>query len=555
MNSKAQKASLKLIKKAFTKLKTYETSWLDYERMYKSQHTRAFLDLAKEQERNAIFIPLTYSTINIADSVFTSAFFSTGNPIEILKVGAADEDKRSELKRVVDYFYTLAKPYNELSKAFLSASIFGIGNVKINWDENKKLPDTTMLPPTEVAFDPDAISSKDSGFTGYQFSQTLSDINSKLESGFYKCEERFKEPLIRGLEDNPYKRKVVKEIYAVLPSGKWEVKTFISDTCVRETTFNRNHIKSGYMLHCLPAIDQSVRNDQIASIGDSLARVLKPLNEELNVKRNQRMDLIEKHINPDVYVPKSCGLDPEDENKNGGVKSVDKTAGIMFAPITGASEFTTDVAMLKGDAEDASSVNGIMKGQTSASDRRSGSALANVNANSSLRLESMVKLINETLFEPWAQDFVYLCYVNADDDLILKILEQETHSLGVKGTRANLDIDIKVNFGMSINKNAKIQDLVSIVTLLQEKEGADVNGLLRQIIKLTLGENADVEAIFGVLTEQGDGSVPANDGTRDGQAALATDGRGRTERDGENNLQDARDSRSKEINQITNNEI
>ena len=133
MLNDAQTRDLALIKKAFEKIATYEGDWLEYERMYKSVHTQDFLNAAAEQDRNAIFIPLTYSTVNIAESVFTTSFFSQGNPIEILDLGDSGKVKRDALKVVVDYFYNVSKPYQELSKAFKSALMFGIDDINFRF--------------------------------------------------------------------------------------------------------------------------------------------------------------------------------------------------------------------------------------------------------------------------------------------------------------------------------------------------------------------------------------------------------------------------------------
>ena len=514
-----QKRSLSLLKKSFDKMTSnYITKWTDYERMYNSEHTQEFLQAAKDQDRNAVFIPLTYSTINIADSIFASAFFSQGNPVELTKVGKSDETKRSELQRVVDYFYNNAKPYMELSKSFLSAGIYGLGAVKVYWDDVKKKPTTDMIPVTELSFDIDAISADDNKYIGYKFMQTLDDIHEKFESGFYSCEDDYdRTNLLEEYSNNPYKRLLIREMYEQKAEG-YLVKTFCNDVCLRETMFKRCPIKYGYLLNKLPSVNPSMRYIEVAAVGDSLVRVIKPLNEELNIKRNQRMDLIEKHINPDVYIPESCGVDEDDLLKNGGIKSCDTTAGIFYAPITGASEFTNDVMMLKNDIEDASSVNGIMRGTTTASDRRSGSALASISASSSPRLEGMIKLINETLFEDWARDFVRLCYINADDELVLEILEQEEHSLGIKGMRPELDIDIQVNFGANINKQAKINDLVSIVQMIgaNPQPNPQLIGLLKQIIKLTLGENADADEILGLSQVGGNEPHAGADASQDG---------------------------------------
>jgi len=555
LNSK-QKHSLSLLNKSFERMKSnYTTKWTDYERMYNSEHTKEFLDLALEQDRNTIFIPLTYSTINIADSVFTTSFFSQGNPLEITAVGDSDDDKKSVLSVLVDYYYEKAKPYMELSKAFLSAGIYGVGAVKIYWDDMRGIPKTVMIPVTEVSFDIDAISSDDNKYIGYQFMQTVLDIKEKLDSGFYSCEEFEREPLVGDVDTQPYRRKRIREIYTQVKDG-YEVKTFCDDVCLRETLFKRCPVKYGYLLNRLPSVDTSKRENEVAAVGDSLVRIIKPLNDELNIKRNQRMDLIEKHINPEVYIPESCGVDEDDLLKNGGVKACDTTAGIFYAPITGASEFTNDVMMLKNDIEDASSINGIMRGSTTSSDRRSSSALATINANSSPRLEGMVKLINETLFEPWARDFVRLVYINAPDDLIAKLTERDDNPLGPQGMREELDIDIKVNFGVSINKQGKINDLISIIQMIGQNPNPapQVLGLLEEIIKLTLGENVDAKKILGISKERGDGADALPNGDEDAKTPLAVSelagGGGETD-----SSQNEVNPNNEELDRLRNNEI
>lgn len=504
------------ITKAFEKIdNNYKSKWVEFERMYNSTHSKAFLKMTKESDRNAIFIPLTYSTVNIANSIFTNAFFANGNPIELTNVGENDKQKRDELTQIVEYYYKKAKPYTELSRAFLSACIYGNGAVKLFWEDDK--PKTTMIPSSDVAFDFEAININDIKYVAHKFTQTLQEISEKLTSGFYECEEHRYIDIKSQADNQPYERKDIYEIYKK-QKDNYEVKTYFDGILLRTVEFKKCPIKYGILLQKLPSIDKDKRENEIAAIGESLVGIIKPLNEELNVKRNQRMDLIERHINPELFVPDSAGLDPDDALRNGGIKRCDDASGIKPGINgVGAVEFSQDVAMLQKDIEDASSINGIMRGNTNASDRRSQAALATVNANSSTRLEAMVKLINETLFEHWAKDFVRLCYINAPDELILKILERDTHSLGVQGFREELDMDININFGANLNKEQKIQHLISIIQMVGSNENANVMGIMEEIITLSLGENVDAKAILGVPKEQGDGEFGSENQIGDNQ--------------------------------------
>jgi len=553
-----QKSDLALIDKSLAIIDTnYKPLWQKWERLYRSEHDKAYIEKRKKQERNHLFIPLTYSTVSIADSVFTTSFFSNGNPIEVLKVGDKDANKRSALKTVVDHFYKKSKAYNELSLAFLSASLFGIGAVKIYWNDTKKFPDTDMLLATSLGFDIEAISRKDNKYVVHRFKQTNQDIKQRFKTKFYKADAEVRSKFINTSEEEKYTRRDIKEIYSELPNGKFRVRTFCDDECLRTETFKTNPIKHGYLLPKLPSVDDTIRENEVAAIGDSMVRIIAPLNEELNTKRNQRMDLIEKHLNPEIYVPTGCGLDPTDAEKMGGIKACDNTAGIKEMQPVGASEFLNDIQMLKSDVEDASSINGIMRGNTTASDRRSSAALATVNANSSIRLESMIQLICETLFEDWARDFVRLCYINVDDLLVNELTEGQygEFPLGAKGARPELDIDIEVNFGASINKQSKIQDLLSIIQMVANREDADINAVMEEAIKLILGDNTNAKRILGLSSKPTDENPPIENGGAKTEPAQFDPTGGDTQQSDGTSGANLGNQSGGELNQIRNNEI
>lgn len=515
---------LSLIKKAYEKIDTiYKKKWQEYERMYNSIHSDEFLKSAKEQDRNALFIPLTYSTVNIANSIFANAFFSASNPIEITRIGENDKQKRDELTRVVEYYLKKAKPYFSLNLAFLSACIYGTGAVKLSWQDN--MPKTSLVPLSDMAFDTEALGIDDTHYICHRFTQTLGQIQEKIQNGFYEIQEKDRSKFENA--ENEFKRKTIQEIYKKTTDG-YIVKSYCDEVLLRTAKFRKNPLHFGIILPKIPCIDRAKRENEIGAIGDSLVRIIKPLNDELNLKRNQRMDMIEKYINPEVYVPESCGVDPDDALRVGGYKHCDTASGILFAPQgVGAVEFMNDVQMLHRDIEDASSINGILRGNTTASDRRSQAALATVNANSGSRLEAMIKLINETLFEKWAKDFVRLVYINAPDDVVMNILETQEHSLGMQGMRAELDFDIAVNFGQSFNKQQKINDLISIIQMVGANPNANVMGIMEEIITLSLGENTDAKRILGVSTlapdentngQAGEGITPQDVSNFDGGA-------------------------------------
>ena len=145
-------------------------------------------------------------------------------------------------------------------------------------------------------------------------------------------------------------------------------------------------------------------------------------------------------------------------------------------------------------------MNPIQEGQTGASDRRSARAMSVINANSSMRIEEMIMLITETLFDHWAKAWVNLVLQNADDDVINK-LTGKVNPLGVKGTR-NFDYKIKINFGMSVDKESTISDLLQVIQMLapdQQINPKIKEKILKKFLYLRLGEDTDLQDLVAPL--------------------------------------------------------
>jgi len=544
--SKAQKRDLELIKKAFTAIDQYKTKFLTYELFFNSEHEESFLTMAKKYERSSLFIPLTYTTINIATAIFASAFFSK-SPISIEKVSSdEDEKKKLALSRVVSSYYKSTKPFLPLELAFKSAAVFGLGQVKVYWDGDK--PKTKFLKVLNVAYDIDADEYQDNQYVAEKFMQTLQKIKELQESGFYKIDPLDQQTLFSAYAQNPYKRMEVKELYSTVKGG-FQVRTFINSMCVREKTFKRCPIKYGHMIQKLPAIEDSIAKEELAVIGDSLVRVMMNINKEVNIKRNQKTDLIEKILDPDVYVPEGVGLDPDDEMKVGGKKRCDTTQGLMITTPPSSVEFSNDMAMLKEELKDVSAIDGIMRGETSPSDRRAMSSIAAIAGNSSSRLENMIRVLNMTLFEPWAEDFVRECYINVHDAVVEDLMEGE-NPLGRKGTREELDFDIEVNFGESINKDRIIQNITAVLQILNARPDAEILPLLKELLTHMLGEKFDVEGIFANAGVAASEDVPGGDRGGDGQEASATFESTGQGRDSQRGASPAGDEASSRIAQI-----
>ena len=508
----------------------YHPKWRKNEQLYNSKHDAAFIELAKEQERSHLFIPVAKSTIDILDSIFGEAFFSAGNPVEITKNEDHEAAFASALNVLVTHYYKTAKPYISLNMAFSSGSRYGLGAVKPFWDHDRELPITRYIPPTKVAFDTEALTREEIQYVSEKFKQTYQKITTlvkgKKSKRFYdKVKLKDLESILGrnyDSEENRYKRALVTEVYSVKPDGTYMCRTFIKGKLFREAAFKSNPIKHGFLAAVLPTIDEAEQENQSAAVGESVLDVIEDLVKELNQKRNQIVDLNEQLIDPYTMVGDEADIDPEDAGRIKGVVNVGNPDKVKRFPPQSSFAVEKEVGLLAQDIDDATAINGMQRGQTSSSDRRAAAAMAMINANSSARLSKMVTTMNDTLFSEWAEAFVRDIYINAPDKVVAEICGLDgLEVLGRRGERLEVDYKVNVNFGQSINREAKISELTMLLQMLNGREDADVMPILMEVLKLILGEGFDGESIFrGILGDGRDGSsgngVQGEEGAVDG---------------------------------------
>lgn len=493
------KDNLALLNTAFTKLEPYKTKWLEYERYYDAKHTKEQFDKLEKLGRSKLFIPTTRNIVNIIRSIFSTSFFSQGNPIELSVTNAESNENMAYLNKIIDYYYKKLKPNKELNKAFLSSLCFGMGIVTTYWDSKKEKVITTFIPITDIAFDYEASNIDDIEYIGYKFFESNRVIKQKFDSGFYNIKGAKEKLFGFNNTESEHKRYEAKEIYTVCKKG-WEVTTYINNIAVRNEKFEQLPFQYGYSIDKLPSIDSDVRKDEVLVYGRSVIEFIACLNDEINIKRNQKNDIQEEIVNPSIIIPDKTNIKANDLKKGAGkrIRAEGGTEGIMFMPVPSDYPLNNDLSMLANDISDASSVNSIQQGQTGASDRRSANALAVVNANSSMRTEEMITLCNETLFEHWAKSWVKLVLKNADDDIINDITNAE-FPLGKKGARLDIEFDISINFGMTIDKEKRLNDLISLLQIIGQNPNMNpeiIERIFKEILTIRMGDSMNIEKIF-----------------------------------------------------------
>lgn len=496
--SKKERNASSRINDLFNRQSQYNAQWLMYEQYYRARYSEKQWKRLKKTKRSRIFIPVIRNVINIIRSIFTTSFFGSGCPIEVGYVGDSDRDKANVITTIVKYHYDKQKPYKELSRAFWSALTLRMGIVLTFWNGKKIITQEVFI--RDIAFDYEANNIDDIEDLAYRIWESGNSIKQKIENGFYSI--KLQDFFGNDVSSNLTKRYEVKELIQKESEG-YKVYTFCNTKLMRKARFERNPFQYGYAIDEYKHQDPYIRKNQIMVYGMSMVEMLKSIQDEINLKRNQKNDIQEEKITPSWITDETVTVNPFDLKKGAGthIRVQGKLSGMMVRPTPSEIDLNNDLAVLtKQDLEDASGVNGIMRGNTSASDRRSAAALSIVNANSSPRIEDMIMLISDTLFHHWAKQFVYLAIKHTPDDVIQRLTERPNeYPLGRLGERDCGEYDVRINFGSTINKEAKTQDIMSIVQMLLQNQRANpevIDDLIKEIVILKLGENTNIEKIF-----------------------------------------------------------
>jgi hypothetical protein len=271
--------------------------------------------------------------------------------------------------------------------------------------------------------------------------------------------------------------------------------------------FKKSPFHYGYTVERLPSHDKSERDQEILVYGSCVIDKLRAIQEEYNIKRNQKIDLIEEAIDPSYAINTDNGVVNKQDviNKE---KFIRVTAGhgksirdvIQRFDPTSTYSLSEESEILDRDHSRAGGVNSILEGETGPSDRRANTALTTVNANSSMRIETMVLTLLPML-QSYADSFIDIVYRHTSDEDFIELTEDENiiEVIGTYGRRAPLKYDASVNFGTTISKNAKINELSSLLQMLLQNQNTNpekTNEILNEILTLIRGENADTQNTF-----------------------------------------------------------
>lgn len=506
-------SELALIESAFSKLKEMEDRFLKNERAYRSEYEkgtdgetkRTSRKKASDRSRSRLYVPLTKTTVDIIHALFKTSFMGVRCPLEVERIGQNSEHDR-KIKNALGAALKKAWSFPEhrvgLSKAVLSAISQPLGIVTLFFDKSRKKIRTRFIPITDLAFDEDATDIFDAEYVSYKWKQSVREVEEKLKSGLYKKE---KNANLYPQNSTSNVRVEMKDIYMRINDGvkKWELKSYCNGNLVRTARFSFLPFHFGYCLESMPSISEEQRDNELQMYGTSIPELVREIQTEYNIKRNQKIDQTENQIDPQIAIDTNAGaISISDLSQRKKFIRVETAQGKRVSDVittlgeAGTYGITEEIAMLKSEYETTTGVNSILTGQTSPSDRRAMGALQTVNAASSMRVESMMQTLQDTMLHSYANHFVNLVWMHTEDEEFINLMEDETiiEYVGNKGNRQPLDFDIKINFGTTIGNDTKLNQLNMLLqTMLQYGQSNPklVNDIFAEIMVLLKGETAD----------------------------------------------------------------
>lgn len=532
---------LNLIEDAFSSLERHKWRFLECERAFRAvykEDNRTSKRKNSQKSRSKLYVPLIKTTIAIIHAIFKTSFMSDRCPIEVTRVGLRSEHDlilQNALTAVLKNHWKKKEHRVGLSKAVLSALYLPLGIVSLFYDKAAGQIRTKFIPITDLAFDKRASDINDIEYVAYKYTQSVREVKHKLDSGFYK--KKANEQVLSGNAMDS-ERVVMKELYKKAYENQkviWKLKTYANSVLVREADFSRLPFHFGYCIEDMPSIDEFKRGEENAVYGSCVPEMVKEIQEEYNIKRNQKIDIIENQIDPQIAINSEAGsMSVDDLMARKKVVRVatqmGKGIGDVIQVLSQPSSYglSEEIAMLKSEYEITTGVNSVMTGQTSPSDRRAMGALQTVNAASSMRIESMMQTLLDTMLQSYAEHFVWLIYRYTSDEELISITEDQEIIQKIGSRDGPLDFDISVNFGTTIANEVKIGQLNGLLGVLAQ---TNMNApqitaeIIKQILTLILGENAPIEAIDQAMQQMQE--VQAQQQVMIEQAALSeadTDG-------------------------------
>ncbi len=470
----------------FVKLKPH---FQTFEKVFFNELDSSVLESLKARGKSRISFPKARAKCARVSDSLNKAYFSNDNFATISTSG--DEEREEyifaieKLDNAVSLYTKNMKLFTRLQTNIRKVPYIGTAIAKSYWANGNVALESVDI--DTLRFDPDARDPESVTYFCHDIYKTKSEIDSLIKRGVFKL-IKSSENLFEDGNKIKSKRVMLTEIYTIQENGTWTVSTYYKEKPLRlDSTLQDGHpFNFGGLLPQLRKIDEK---ETVMAYYEPLIMPLVPLQEEYNIRRNQQIDAVKMMLNPKLISPKSAGIDPMaiiNPNISNVLANTVTQGSIIPVPQPNVQAASFDGQNMDHDMSEISGVSPMMNG-VSNDKSKTATEKGIEHSEGSIKLESYVRSLNETFFNPLIQRVAMLVWKYGDAKFF-------------KGVDRRLDLDFSVSFntGLGVTNDvvkrenlgqafAMMNKLLDVqMSLKQEQEALITVAGLKKVVKETM---------------------------------------------------------------------
>ncbi len=480
----------------------YEKQLKELEAIYfaeMDEETKKFLE---DREKSSLFFNKSQAKCNTSSFSLLKNYFSND------KFASVEADNEDET------YVSIARAIEKESKAqlknikYFSALLPGlyklpyVGTIitRTYWAGKIVVEDIGL---DDFYFDRDAKSQDDVRYCVHDVYVAIEDIKRMQRDGIYDRSFNIDE-LISDADAKAYTRVKLQEIYTKV-GEEWKVSTIYDNTHFFRLDVVLNDGLPFNWGGLSPQLKRLDEDNYIANYYQPFISVLKPLQIEYNMRRNQIIDGLKQQLSPKLLVPKNTGINPLDLSKPSGCIPVAIPTSIQIVPAANVSGAMADVQMISQEMNEISSMPDILNG-VSMQKNKTAKQVGIEASSGGVKLDIDTRTLNETFFEPQLKRVCLLSWKYAESD----------NFMGVDRT---VDPKLKITFntGLGVTNDVvktelldssfmKMQQLLDNQLALRDPDASKTLNGMKELLResLTVSGIKDADEYLGEKKELGE---------------------------------------------------
>jgi len=401
----------------FQELSSYYLAIMD-EEMAKSLMRR---------KKSHIFFPKINAKVKRIVASFQESYFSTDTFASIASSDEEYAEKANMLQEAMDYYTThKMKPlFLTFTPIFYQAPVFGTVVSRTYWDGEKPVIDHVHL--KDIRFDPSARTQDDIRFYVHDIYLTADDIRKLQRAGVYTKEISADDLLAAAHEEDnttAHSRIKLQEVYTQNAKGQWTVSTFYDNAYSLRQDVVLQDGQPFDIGELLPQMEQPNEENIVRVYGDSPIAPIIALQNEVNIRRNQQIDAIKKHLEPQMLIPSASGLNPIDVERGSRFLRIKNPTAVQLIPAPDINSSTFDVQQLDMEMSENIGISAQQNGIGSSTKQTATESSILSNEGNS-RNQAYMRSFNETFFKRIFKRTAQLVWKHGDNRFFAGVSRQE----------------------------------------------------------------------------------------------------------------------------------